>query len=73
MTARQKLISKIKNMKSGLILSCLEDMAKPWDRRTEEERAARAYMLDELERRMNNEDRFDCFLDKLEELEESKR
>ena len=73
MTARQKLINKISTMKSGLIISCLDNMAKPWDHRTEEERMVRAYMLDELETRINDEDQFDCFLDKLEELEESKR
>jgi lipopolysaccharide biosynthesis regulator YciM len=70
--ARQKMINKISKMDDTLIIAVLKDMAKPWDKYTEQERMVKAYLYDEYEKR-NGEDAVDMLLDIIEELEESRR
>tara|TARA_R100000278_G_C5389796_1_gene135639 strand:+ start:116 stop:349 length:234 start_codon:yes stop_codon:yes gene_type:complete len=76
MTKKEQAINKLQNriskMSDTMIISCLKDMAKPWDQRTEEERIVRAYLFEEYENR-NGEDAVDMLFDLIEEIEESKR
>tara|TARA_R110000787_G_scaffold203112_1_gene313651 strand:+ start:364 stop:591 length:228 start_codon:yes stop_codon:yes gene_type:complete len=70
--ARARLTNRIAKMSDKMIIACLKDMAKPWDKYTEEERMVKAYIYDQYEKR-NGEDAVDMLLDVIEAIEESKR
>ena len=70
--AKAKLTNRIAKMSDTMIIAVLKDMAKPWDKYTEEERMVKAYLYDEYETR-NGEDAVDMLLDVIEAIEESKR
>tara|TARA_R100001163_G_scaffold14222_1_gene13057 strand:+ start:3988 stop:4218 length:231 start_codon:yes stop_codon:yes gene_type:complete len=70
--AKARLTNRIAKMSDTMIIAVLKDMAKPWDKYTEEERMVKAYLYDEYETR-NGEDAVDMLLDVIEAIEESKR
>jgi hypothetical protein len=70
--AKARLTNRIAKMSDTMIIAVLKDMAKPWDKYTEEERMVKAYIYDEYEKR-NGEDAVDMLLDVIEAIEESKR
>lgn len=70
--AKARLTNRIAKMSDTMIIAVLKDMAKPWDKYTEEERMVKAYLYDEYETR-NGEDAVDILLDVIEAIEESKR
>ena len=70
--AQKRLTNRISKMSNDMIIAVLKDMAKPWDKYTQEERMVKAYLYHEYEMR-NGEDAVDMLLDVIEAIEESKR
>lgn len=70
--AKARLTNRIAKMSDTMIIAVLKDMAKPWDKYTEEERMVKLYLYHEYETR-NGEDAVDMLLDVIEAIEESKR